>query len=146
MKLLNEQEIKFLKETKYSCTVFQCDEWDRCSFKNFSEASTVATNSYGIDLVELNKKLFDGGDAISLEFAAGYLFYIFFTENELQHLSSDLGLKFLQDFKYFEGWRKAEEVDAFIAICDGIRLHQGTLVFTKEFGDDEVWYVEAKNK
>ena len=146
MKWLEDKEIEFLKKTHYSATVFQCDEWGRTPFVDFSQACRVALDEYGVNLLELNKKICNADeDAISLEFAAGYLFYIFFTKEELETMSPKDGLKFLKDFKYFFGWRKSDERDAYIAMCDAIQLHEGTMVFTQEFGDGDVWYVDAEN-
>ena len=144
MKYLTEQEIKFLKETGFTLTILQYDEWHRCSVKSFEEATRVADRDYNISLKELVSKLNEGEDWISLEFAAGYLFYIFFTEEQLQELSNKEALEFLQNFKYSFGWRKADYQDARNAVEDALKLYNHTYVFTHEF-DDCVWYL-GKNE
>ena len=145
MKYLTNNEIKFLKETGFTLTVLQCDEWDRCSVKSFEEATIIADKNYNISLKELVSKLKEGEDSISLEFAAGYLFYTFFTEKQLHKLSDKDGLKFLQDFKYFFGWRKAEYLDARLGIEDALKLYNHTYVFTHQF-DDCVWYLDENEQ
>ena len=139
MKYLTEQEIKFLKDTGLTMTVLQCDEWDRCEVKSIEEATLVANRDYNISFRELVSKLRDGDDWISLEYAASYLFYIFFTLKELEKLTDKEGLKFLQDFKYYFGWRKADEQDARRAIEDAKLLHTGDLILIDLDGDGDVW-------
>lgn len=139
MKYLTDNEIKFLKETKFTPTIYQCDEWDRCSLKGLEDAELVAKRDYNVDFYEMLEKLLDGDDWISLEFAAGYLFYTFFTKDQLFEMSDKDGLKFLQDFKYHFGWRKADYQDARAGIIEGIKLHDKELVFVDWF-DGDVWY------
>lgn len=145
MKYLTEQEIKFLKDTGFTMTVLQCDEWNRCKVKSVEEATIVANRDYNISLKELVMKLREGEDWISLEFAAGYLFYIFFTEEQLDELSDKDALEFLKDFKYFFGWRKADYQDARNAIEDALKLYNHTYVFTHQF-DDCIWYLDNNER
>lgn len=141
MKYLTQQEIQFMKETGWSWTVVQCNEYEKTKCKDYDDAYRIAMEQYGVNLDTLIQKSDANEDSISLEFAAGYLFYTFFTLEELNSKTDEELLKWLQDMKYFCGWRKADESDARAARYDAERLFAGTIVFT-DLGDGDVWYIE----
>lgn len=142
MKKFTDAEIKFVKETKFTPTVYQCGEYNKTPFKTFAEAEKVAKEKYNVDLESFLDKCLDDNDsdAISLEYAATYLFYSFFTRDELMGMDIDDGLKFLQDFKYFCGFRKWDEFSTALAIDDAIRIYDGILEFYLE--DGHMWNKE----
>lgn len=130
MKQLTLNEIKFVKETGFTPTVLQCAEWyrtiftdEKCEFgdnyperreeyeeKWYKVASDYAQEKYGVNLDEfISKNLsidLDDSDGISIEFVATYLLYCFFTKEELENLSNQKALDFLQDYRYYGGFRK----------------------------------------
>ena len=154
MKYLTDNEWKFIKETKFTPTVFQCNEYHKTTFanlcdkedeqRNFNVAQAIAKSYYDVDLKELIDKASDGDDGISLEFAAPYILYNLYTRDELVAMSNKQALEALRDFKYFCGWRKADEMDGRIALYEAIKMHDGEVAFTDEF-DGDVWFtVEEK--
>lgn len=130
MRQLTDNEIKFIKETHFTPTVFQCDEYVKTSFKNLAEAEKAAKEDYAVDLTALYNACVEECDGISLEYEATYLFHTFFTRDELVNLTPEKALQFLQDFQYFFGYRKwpldfaADEVQEAIEIYDGKREFQ----------------------
>ena len=166
MKYLTDNEWKFIKETKFTPTVLQCGEYYKTIFtderisvgeenyasrreaynqKWYTVVEKYAKEKYDINLYELYKKMADGDDGISLEFAAPYILYNLYTREELVAMTDKQALEALQDFKYFGGWRKADEMDARLALYDAIKMHDGKVAFTTEF-DNDVWYTEAEEE
>ena len=141
MKYLTQQEIQFMKDTGWSWTVFQCDEYIATKCKDYDDAYRIAMEQYGVNLDALLHKSDENEDSISLEYAAGYLLYTFFTPAELEAKTDQELLEWLKDMKYFFGWRKADESDARAARYDAEKLFAGTAVFT-DLGDGDVWYIE----
>lgn len=85
------------------------------------------------------KEYGDECDAIALENDATYLFYIFFTKEELEALTDEKAVEWLKGFKYFFGYRKWG--------CGGLRyarealeVHEGKRVFYLE-GDGSIWNI-----
>ena len=165
MKQLTDKEIKFVKETGFTPTVWQCSEWNRTiftdekfncsghSFKDrdeyndkwFSVASDYAKEKYGFDLTTfLNKNLgidLNDSDGISIEFVATYLLYCFFTKEELENLSNQKALDFLQDYRYYFGFRKWYVGDMHYRmpyIDEAIEVYNGERVFYLQ-DDGNVW-------
>lgn len=130
MRRLTENEIKFFKETNFTPTVFQLDSYAQTPFKDYAEAIKAAKETYNIDLDELLDDCSKDNDSISLEYEATYLLYTFFTKEELEQLSAQEALDFLQNFKYFGGFRKWDldfvggEIQEAIEIYDGRREFQ----------------------
>ena len=145
MRLLTKDEIRFVKETHFTPTVYQCDEYDKTPFKDFDEAVEVAKNKYNIDLNEfIDKNLNvdnDDGDGISLEYVATYLFYCFFTKEELSHMTDEEATKFLKDYRYYNGFRKWDDGNL-IYVIEAIEVYNGEKVFYLE-DDANVWNIEA---
>ena len=137
MRKLNNNEIKFIKETGWTPTVHQCDEYDRTTLKDLDTSIEVAKYEYDINLLELYDKTcnMDNSDGISLEFEATYLFYTFFTKEELEKMSSKKGLSWLQDFKYYLGYRKWDEQYTTIEINEAIEVYNGTREFYEQDGN-----------
>ena len=148
MKQLTKEEIKFVQETGFTPTVFQCNEYHRTPFKDFEEACKVAQDKYNIDLDEfLSKNIsidLDDSDGISLEYVATYLFYCFFTKEELEQLTPIKALEWLQDYRYFCGFRKWDEQLAFSEVQEAIEIHNGTRVLYLE-SDGNVWNWEKED-
>ena len=126
MRKLNDNEIRFIKETGFTPTVFQCDEYEKTNkapyfIDSFSKAQDIAKDMYGIeDLGLLMNELTspECADAISLEEDAEYLLSAFFSKDELDAMRAEDALKWLQDFKYYFGYRKWGEESAFIALLN----------------------------
>lgn len=169
MKRLTPNEIQFVKDTGVTPTVYQCDEWYRTIFtdekveydnnkdhkdylirkeayanKYFKIASDYAAEKYGVDLdafMDKNLNIHNGdSDGISLEYVAVYLLYSFFTKEELENLTSEKAIEWLQNYRYFGGFRKWYG-DCGIYIGDAIKAHEGLIEFYEE-PDGNVWYRE----
>ncbi len=148
MKQLTAQEIKFVKETGVTPTVFQCNEYKKRTYKDpywidsYAEAQNIAREDFNIDLDQfLDKNLNidnDDFDGISLEFVATYLFYCFFSKEELERLNPQKGLEWLQDYRYYSGFRKWDETLTCIEINEAIEAHDGERKFYLT-DDGNVW-------
>lgn len=153
MKKLTKKEIKFIRETGWSPTLVQMNyseiEMRVPFFKRFlyenlkssdAESKYLAlAEKYDIDLNKLYKKTcnLDNCDGISLEYDATYLLYTFFTSEELVDLNVSWALKWLQDFKYYFGYRKWNEHFVEIEIEEALEIYAGTREFYKLNG--EMW-------
>lgn len=134
MKVLTDQELKFLKETNWTPTLYQMD-YKLNSKLSDSEAqmlkfryNTMAKN-YKVDIQELYDKLTEENDYISLEDEAVWLLYNFFTEEELKNHDNKFLLDWLQDFQYFDGYRKWSESDVMSAVNTVFEIYSGELEF-----------------
>lgn len=139
MKRLTENEIKFIKETDVTWTTVGCGEWEkRTVFANYNEAAQCARDMYQIDLDVLMNK-FGDYDGITLEYTATYLFYSFFTKEELEKLTPEDGIEWLKDMRYFFGYRKwdAESIAPFIE--EALEIYAGTREFYEEDDDGDIW-------
>lgn len=105
MKQLTELEWKFLKETRFTPTVYQCEEWPRTTLNNAEDYYSAAAK-FGINGSKLIDKLNAEEDACTIDDAAAYILYNYFTEDELSKKSDQDLLEFLCGFKYFFGFRK----------------------------------------
>ena len=154
MKWLADEEIKFMKETGWTPTVTQANEWNRTIFfKLFgkgdvaegedaadwflSKASDYALKEYSVNLSELYNKCTEEHDDISLEYEATYLFYLFFSKDELEELTDEKATDFLQDFQYYFGYRKWSAGNLRY-VQEAIEAHNGTRLFYLT-PDGEVW-------
>lgn len=149
MKRLTEQEIKFIKETGWTPTVQQCNEYSRTNkapyyIDSFAESQNIAREDFNIDLIELYNKTcdIDNSDGISLEYEATYLFYTFFTKEELEKLTDEEATKWLKDFKYFFGYRKWDDGNL-VYVKEAIEVYEGTREFYEEY-DGDVWNREVE--
>ena len=126
MKQLTKDEIRFIKETGWTPTVQQANEWERTVWgrmvfpyveHGFSkerdsynikclDMAYYKAMEYGIDLTSLYGKCTDESDAITLEYDATYLFYTFFTKEQLEDMNDESATRWLKDFKYYFGYRK----------------------------------------
>lgn len=140
MRQLAENEIKFFKETNFTPTVFQCDEYSRTPFHSYAEAEKAAKEKYSINLDSLLTDCLNDSDSISLEYDATYLLHTFFTQDELKEMKAKEALKFLQDFKYFNGFRKWSEEQAEVEIQEALQIYDGVRKFVDVDGD--VWNKE----
>lgn len=140
MKPLTDKEIAFIKETKWSPTLVQMDytglELQHTPYagrdpKDAKLIYEMTAKRYGIDLTKLYKKTCDTNesDGISLEFDAAYLFYTFFDPEELVDMDTEWATKWLQDFKYYFGYRKWSERLTEIAIIEALEVHGGSREF-----------------
>lgn len=145
MKRLTENEINFIKETGVTPTVMQCDEWYRSQCSNYDDAEKLAYSKYGVDLNKLFDNLIDRDyDIISLENDATYLLYIFLTRKELENMSKDKILEWLQDFKYFCGYRKYDVYAADINRYEALEVYKGMREFYEDF-HGAIWSREIEN-
>ena len=166
MKQLTAKEIQFVKDTKFTPTVWQCDEYyrtiftdEKCEFgdnyperrdvysqKWFNVASDYAKEKYGIDLDEFISKNLgpnDDYDGISLEYVATYLFYCFFTKEELENLTDKEATEFLKDYRYYGGFRKWDGGN-FTYVQEAIEAYDGKRLFYLQ-DDGNVWNTEVEN-
>lgn len=158
MKQLTENEIKFIKETGWTPTVEQCGEWGRTVFPSlfgkadfkkeyldedgyvvdeFSDkVNEYVLKTYDIDTVDLYKKFTEESDAVSLEYEATYLFYTFFTKEELEKLTDEEATKWLKGFQYFSGYRKWDGGNL-IYVYEALDIYNGARELYIQ--DDSVW-------
>ena len=145
MRLLTRDEINFVKATKFTPTVFQCDQYYLTIFESYEQAKEFAKRVYNFDLGEFLEKNIgvelNDSDSISLEMNAAYLFYCFFTKEELDKMSAEEGLAWLQDYRYFLGYRKWSPQDARNAMDEAISIHYGYSKVTVG-SDNNVWIEE----
>ena len=161
MKPLTKNELRFMKETGWTPTVEQGNEWDRTiwmdeSFKSrykelpyedkhkeaikyLSLAEEYAEKEYNIDLCDLYKKCTDECDGITLENDATYLFYMFFTKEELETFTDKTAIEWLKDFKYFSGYRKWD-YNCIQYVKEAIEVYEGKRVFYLE-DDGSIWNI-----
>ena len=169
MKRLTPNEIRFVKETGFTPTVYQCDQYyltiftdekldynsatyhkdrEKYSHKWYTVVEKAAKEKYDVDLdLFLSKNLNienDDYDGISLEYVATYLFYCFFTKEELERLTDEEATKFLQDYRYYCGFRKWGG-DCYPYIREAIQAHDGSIEFY-DTEDGNVWWREVENK
>lgn len=158
MRELTKNEIKFIKETGWTPTVSQCGEWHRtiwtkdkislndacyAQLKNAYDikysgiAHDFAKKHYEIDLNKLYQKFVEEGDGISLENEATYLFYLFFTKEELEKMTDKEATQWLKDFQYYYGYRKWDEGNL-TYVQEALEVYEGSRKFYLE-DDDSVW-------
>ena len=164
MKKLTKTEINFIKETGWTPAVEQCNEWERTIFVNLFNKATFkkkhldedgyvvnefsnkvneyVLKTYNIDTIDLYKKFTEESDAISLEYEATYLFYTFFTKEELEKLTDEEATKWLKDFQYFSGYRKWDGGNL-IYVNEALEVYAGTREFYEE-QDGEIWNREVE--
>ena len=158
MKRLTEQEISFIKDTGWTPTLHQMSysenelkrthlyqvqnipvspEMMRLQFESFA-------NQYGFNLDDLYNKTcnLENSDGISLEYEATYLFYTFFTKEELEKLTDEEATKWLKDFKYFFGYRKWDDGNL-VYVEEAIEVYERTREFYEEY-DGDVWNREIE--
>lgn len=157
MRQLTQNEINFVKATKFTPTVWQCDEFylttytdDRCECQpsdTYHERRTLyskkwmkiikkdAKERFDVDLDEfIDKNLSvdnDDYDGISLEYVATYLFFCFFTKEELEKLTDEEATRFLQNYRYFCGFRKWDGGNL-PYVNEAIEVYNGERVFYVE--------------
>lgn len=145
MKKLTEKEIKFIKETGWTPTVYQMNynesELKHTKFAGLSreegaKAFHKEIRKHRIKIDNLYKKCTSEVDGITLENDAVYLLYTFFKADELVDIDTSWALQWLQDFKYYEGFRKWSERDVENAICEALEV----------YGDSREFYEDAKGE
>ena len=149
MRKLTENEVNFIKKTGWTPTVQQCSEYKRTNIApyyidRYTKADAVAKEDFNVDLVSLYDKTcaLANCDGISLEYEATYLFYTFFDKEELLDLDPSWALNWLQDFKYYYGYRKWDEKLVEEEIQEALDIHAGTREFYEQDGD--VWNREVE--
>lgn len=157
MRKLTENEVAFVKETGFTPTVYQCREYYRTTFYDmkldkkdydpaegyhYQLAKKVAREKYNVDLDEFLKKnisqSLNDGDSISLEYVATYLFYLFFTEEELQRMTNEAATEFLKNYRYYYGFRKWDG-DNLTYVNDAIRAYEGEIEFYEDADGNVLW-------
>ena len=107
MKALTAKEWKILKETGFTPTVYQCDEWSRTLMTDKSTGGFLRLCAdVGVNGSQLIDKLCAEEDSFTIDDAAAYILYNYFTEAELDKKTDQELLDFLCGFKYFFGFRK----------------------------------------
>lgn len=141
MKPLTADEIQFIKETGYTPNACMQGEWGRtiwhrqptlqevveyCTHHCISSAYDKISGQIFLD--DLHDKFDFPYDSISLEDTAVYLFRIFFTTQELldllkapyayesadKHYHVTASANWLQNWKYFMGFRKCYDADMWV--------------------------------
>lgn len=140
---LTDKEVQFVKDTKFTPTVYQCDTYSSTPFKDYAEAEKVAKEKYGVDLAEFLKKNLEqeDTDGISLEYVATYLFYEFFSCEDLIDMASnrpEKGLEWLQDYRYHFGFRKWDLDLAVDEMWEAVMVYEGKRDFYIT-EDGQVW-------
>ena len=157
MKKLTEQEINFIKDTGWTPTLHQMGysenelkrthlyqiqnipvspEMMQLQFESFA-------NQYGFNLNDLYEKTcnLENSDSVSLKYEATYLFYTFFTQEELEKFTDEQATTWLQDFKYYFGYRKWDGGNL-IYVKEAIEVYEGTREFYEQ--DGEMWNREVE--
>lgn len=137
MRMLKPNEVEFIKETHWTPTVHVCDEWHKTPYIDAEEARLAAIE-YDIDLEALYNDCTRDVDFISLANEAAYLLFVFFSLSELEEMSAVACLDWLQNFKYFFGFRKWSETAADCAREEAIGIYTGEKVI-KIADDKSVW-------
>lgn len=172
MKPLTQKEIQFIKSTGWTPTVEQNGQWDNTIFpqnvgpnteprtidadgyvvdKYAEKVHDFCLKCYGIDTYELYKKCVDEIDNITLEYDATYLFYLFFTREELEQLTDEKATKWLKDFKYYCGYRKWDRGNLGY-VNEALSVYEGVFSFyvdndnTVSCWDHEPWPLEDYTK
>jgi len=168
MKQLTKQEIKYVKETGFTPTVYQCAQYyltkltdeqldlnsptykedrEKYETKWFAEAEKLAKEKYSVDLQAfLDKNIgssLNDYDGISLEYVATYLFYCFFTKEELEKLTDEEATRFLKDYRYYSGFRKWDGGNLQY-VQEAIEVYEGNRFFYLQ-DDGNVWNTERSN-
>ena len=154
MKPLTDKEIAFIKATKWSPTLVQMGysktELAHTPYaghepKDAQAMYEITASRYDIDLDDLFNKTcsVNDSDGISLEYDATYLFYTFFTPEELLELEPDFALSWLQDFKYYFGYRKWTERYIEQEIIEAIEIYAGSREFYIT-DDGNIWNREKE--
>ena len=141
MKRLTDIEVKVIKHFNITATQIQMadnDEW-------MPPLSVVATfcmhNGYpivydkisaGLFLMNLGDKILEPEDAFSREDLAVWLLTNYFTREELEHMSYEDILKFLQDWKYFNGFRKDSVYDVMVYMYNAQAVFDGLYVLDED--------------
>lgn len=126
-------------------------ELDKTPFKGMTQEEAgkkyelELAKEYNIDIHILYDKIcnLNNSDAISLDNDATYLLYLFFTKEELKKMDPEFAIKWLQDFKYFLGYRKYDKNDIIHNITDAIQIHDKTRVLYLE-DNDQVWNISKE--
>lgn len=159
MKPLTSAQIKFIKHTQITPTIFQCDEWERTIWKHNPSSDEIAATCADLGICATKDEaltlweelLYDFNrceDGISLEDAAIYLFRTFLTPDEMEKMleapSIDQGLygynltqsgQWLRDWKYFNGYRKWDDCDYLLEQA----LDESYVMYVDDDGD--IYYV-----
>ena len=135
MKLLNDHQIKFIRHTRVTPTVIQCDEWNRTIWPKAPCSDEIFAVCYALGIAQ-NKpealKFWDEllyvfnleDDGLALEDTAIYLFRTFLTRKEMEDMLAAPAIhsgyygyrltesgQWLQDWKYFFGYRKTPDAN-----------------------------------
>ena len=94
-----------------------------------------------IFLTKIANKICEAEDSISLEDCGIFLLSHYFTVKELESMNREQVLQFLQDWKYYYGFRKADLRDADMMRWMAISLLEGRL---EQVGDEEYFYRERE--
>lgn len=122
MKALTNNEILFIKDSGWTPTIYQCDEWYKIGID--AEDFFKELERYNIDGHSFLDKFFgeDEIDNMSFEDEAAYILSLFFNWGELlKMLKEDSVLEWLRNWKYYYGarkWTKEEANDAVAVAMD----------------------------
>ena len=146
MRKLTRNEIRFIKETGWTPTLFQMDyskeELAKTPYKNLNSADAIKEmqkkeEELNIDIVALYEKCVEFSDSISLDYEITYLLYTFFSPDEIYDMDLSFLNKWLKDFKYFFGYRKFEASEHNIE--EALEIYNGTREFYETDDDHDMW-------
>lgn len=147
MKKLLKVEIEVLKHFDITATKIQMadgNEWmppldevaTFCMHNGYSYAAYDKVTA-GLLLYNLADKITEPEDAISLEDLATWLLTNYFTRAELEEVTSEDALKFLQDWKYFGGFRKTDPDRAMVYLWNALAVFDGAYILNPDSEDIE---------
>ena len=117
-------------------------DYDPAEGYHYQLAKKVAREKYNVDLDKFLKKnisqSLNDGDSISLEYVATYLFYLFFTEEELRRMTDEAATEFLKNYRYYYGFRKWDGGNL-TYVNDAIRAYEGEIEFYEDTDGNVLW-------
>ena len=152
MKRLTNDELAFVKAFKV-----KPDDWQDWSFKparawDYTEIATWCMHNgvapYVHDAISaadflkgIEKKFWDedGFDGMSLEEVSVWVFVTYYTYEEVRSMSLLQGIRALQDWKYYGGFRKVDDLDVIRAQNAALSVFEGYLI--QDPDDDNVSYI-----
>lgn len=110
-----------------------------CMHNGFTESYDKISTGCVLEAIHNKFWANDGFDSISIEDVAAWVLTTYLTETEVMVMSGEEIIKYLQDWKYFFGFRKHEgrgELYRQLAF----QVWDGDLV--QDPNNDEIWYIE----
>ena len=152
MKKLTQQEIKVMDAFKITPNALNLEEWrDGGHYPSTEEVIQVLGNISEEEataiMESLRSKLLDiNYDFISNIEQGTWVMDHYFTLEQLKSLSPEEGIRFLQDWKYWCGYRKESACTAYICIQRAIKYKQGKLYLDDSREEEDYWFLGDNQK